>query len=207
MIKNKWGFDLYKERGESSALFAEPTNVLSNVAFFAAALMVFPFCKGWASGVLTAGCILVGLGSSLYHSRPNRFTQLWDVTAIVAWVLFYLYCWGYYMMGFTPLISVGAVLGFILLSLLFLRKYGSLLNGSADYIPVIVLLLGCGVAVWYKLGHPHLVIAGIIAAISLVFRVIDNEVKLHSGTHFMWHIMNGFLMAQLTMFVAVYVET
>ena len=36
MKTQKTGLDLYKERGENTALFAEPTNVLSNISFFAA---------------------------------------------------------------------------------------------------------------------------------------------------------------------------
>lgn len=106
-------------------------------------------------------------------------------------------------MGLNFLYSGGIIIGFVLASLLFLRKYSGLLNGSSDYLPVIAVLLFSGAAGWYKTGHPHLIIACIIAAISLVFRVIDNDVKLSSGTHFLWHIMNGFLMAQLTIFIAI----
>jgi hypothetical protein len=203
MLKNKSGFDLYKERGDQSGLYAEPTNVLSNIAFFAAAMICWPFAKSWADGILVAGCILVGLGSTMYHSRPCRFTQLWDVVAIVTWVMFYLFCWGHFMMGLNVTWSVGVMAGFAVSAYAFLRKYGRFLNGSADYIPVILLLLICGSLVWYRLGHPHMVVAGLLAAIALVFRVVDNDVKIQSGTHFLWHILNGFLMAMLTMFMSV----
>jgi esterase/lipase superfamily enzyme len=89
---------------------------------------------------------------------------------------------------------------------MFIRKYGTLLNGSTDYVPVIVLLLFCGAWTWIQTSHPHLVVAGVLSAASLVCRVIDNDVEIASGTHFMWHTLNGFLMAMLTMFIAVYIE-
>ena len=207
MVKNELGFDKYKERGNKEGLYAEPTNLLSNCAFFAAALIAAPFCKGWLSGTLAAGMVLVGLGSSLYHSKPSKFTQMWDTGAIVAWVFFYLFAWAFFMIGFGFFQSIGILTAFGLISYLFIRKYGEYLNGSADYIPVIVLLLFCGTWVWFKLGYPHLVIAGVLASASLVCRVIDHDVSIPSGTHFLWHILNGFLMAMLTMFVAVYIES
>jgi len=117
-----------------------------------------------------------------------------------------LFLWAYCMMGLDLLLS-SIVLGiFGIASFLFTKKYGETLNGSADYVPAIVLLLVCGIAVWYRLSHPHLVIAGVLAAMSLVCRVIDHDVKLPSGTHFLWHMLNGFLMLMLTMFVEVYIE-
>jgi len=199
----KSGLDLYKERGENTALFAEPTNVLSNIAFFAAGLTALPFCTNWASGLLAAGCVIVGLGSTLYHAYPKELTRLFDVSAIVMWVLFYLFCWSFLLMGFNIWQTAGIIVGFSAASTLFLKKFSGLLNGSADYIPVILLLLICGAAAWYKQGHPHLIVACIMAGLSLFCRVIDNDVKLNSGTHFLWHILNGFLMAQLTIFMAV----
>lgn len=197
--------DLYKERGTSKEFLAEPVNLLSNIAFFAASLIAFLFCKNWVDGLLAAGIAMVGIGSSLYHARPCRLTQLCDVVSIIAWTAFYIFVWAHYMMGFTFLIStamIGVGLG---LNFLFARKFKNSLNGSADYLPVIGLLLICGGGVWYKMGHPHLVAAAVFAASALVFRVIDNDVKVPCGTHFLWHMLNGFMMAMLTMFVSVHV--
>jgi len=205
MRKGEHGFDLYKERGQQSALFSEPINTLSNVAFFAAAFITMPFVKDWLDGILSAGCIIVGLGSVLYHSRPCKFTMYWDTGAIVMWVYFYLFIWAHYIAGLNIWWTLGTLTTFTLLSSAFIKKFSTYLNGSMDYIPVIAALLVCGSITWWQHGHSHLVMAGLLAAVSLVFRVVDNDVKLSSGTHFLWHILNGFLMAQLTLYVSMYV--
>lgn len=198
--------DQYKERGNNEGLLAEPVNTLSNIAFFAAMLATMPFCKSWIDGLLSAGIAMVGLGSTLYHVRPCPTTQLMDKVTIVVWVMLYVFAWAHYMAGLSVLVSLGVNVSFIVINYFFDRKYGDLLNGSADYLPVLLLLLGCGSYVWYLHGHPHLVIAGILASTALVFRVVDNDVKLHTGTHFIWHVINGFMMAMLVMYISVYVE-
>ncbi len=197
--------DLYKERGTSKELLAEPVNLLSNIAFFAACLITALFCKSWVDGILSAGIAMVGIGSSLYHARPCRITQLCDVTSIVSWTAFYIFVWAHYMMKFSLPISGGIIVVGLGLHLWFASKFKDSLNGSADYLPVIALLLICGGSVWYKMGHPHLVASAVLAACALVFRVVDNDVKVPCGTHFLWHMLNGFMMAMLTMFVSVHV--
>jgi len=198
--------DQLKERGSSQDLLAEPVNTLSNIAFFAAMLMTMPFVKSWFDGMLSAGIAMVGLGSTLYHVRPCRMTRLIDAVTIIAWVMLYVFGWAHFMLKVSTLSAVALVITFIGINYLFNKKYGRTLNGSADYLPVIGLLLVSGSSVWYLYGHPHLVIAGILAATSLVFRVVDNDVRMPAGTHFIWHIMNGFMMAMLTLYVSVHVE-
>jgi len=197
--------DTYKERGTNQGLLAEPINLLSNIAFFAATLLTMPFCRSWVDGILSTGISIVGIASSLYHARPCRMTLLGDTLSIVVWTIFYVFVWAHFMMGFQPLVTAGVMITFFTLNILFDWKFGKAMNGSADYIPVIILLLFCGSCVWYKSGHPHLVIAGILAAGALVFRVVDRDVHLPTGTHFIWHILNGFMMALLTLFVSIYV--
>ncbi len=199
--KTRLGFDYYRERGESAMLFAEPTNVLSNVSFFAAAFIATPFCRTWFDWALAVGCFMVGLGSTAYHAHPNKLTYLWDVSGIVGWVLLYLFCWAHYMMGLAIGPAAGAVAAFIVLSLPVLKRFSAIWNGSGDYTPVIILLVVCGGLQWWKDGQLHLVLAAILACFSLVCRAIDNSVRLASGTHFLWHTLNGFLMAMLTLFM------
>jgi len=205
--RTRLGFDYYRERGESSMLFAEPTNVLSNVAFFAAAFIATPFCRTWFDWALAAGCFLVGMGSTAYHASPSRLTCLWDVSGIVGWVLLYLYCWAHYMMGLAPWPAAGAVAAFVVLGVPLRRRYSALWNGSGDYTPVIILLAVCGALQWWKDGEPHLVLAAVLASFSLACRAIDNSVRLTSGTHFLWHTLNGFLMALLTLFMCTHAAT
>ena len=182
--KEEQTFDLYKERGKKTELFAEPTNLFSNIAFFAAAFMCFPFAKSWIDGILVMGIILVGLGSSMYHSGRCQFTLMWDAGSIVLWILYYLFIWAHFLIGLSLLWSGVVVCSFMLLGSIFNRKYGNGMNGSFDYIPVIILLLVCGSVTWWALGLPHMVAAGVLSAISLVFRVVDNDVSIPTGTHY-----------------------
>ena len=201
------GFDYYRERGESAMLFAEPINVLSNIAFFAAAFIATPFCRTWFDWALAIGCFMVGLGSTAYHSYPTRWTHVWDISSIVAWVLLYLFCWSHYIMGLAPWPAAGAVAAFVVLSMPVLKRYSAIWNGSGDYTPVIIVLVVCGGLQWWKDGQPHLVLAAILACFSLFCRAIDNSVRLSSGTHFLWHTLNGFLMALLTLFMCTQAST
>lgn len=82
------------------------------------------------------------------------------------------------------------------------EAHGSFLNGSDQYLPAIIaLLIFTGISV--AMRHParnYFVGASTLFCISLLFRTIDItscEVTHGLGTHFLWHAINGFVVALL----------
>lgn len=77
----------------------------------------------------------------------------------------------------------------------------SLLNGSEQYLPAVLALLAF-TFVTHKRGHqiaPWITAATVIFSVSLVFRTLDMHLCeiWPIGTHFIWHILNGLMIALL----------
>ena len=82
------------------------------------------------------------------------------------------------------------------------EAHGALLNGSEQYLPaVIALLIFTGIS--FVMEHParsYFAIASALFCTSLFFRTIDivSCAATHGlGTHFLWHTINGFVVALL----------
>jgi hypothetical protein len=76
-----------------------------------------------------------------------------------------------------------------------------MLNGSDQYAPALLALVVFSILLWQR-RHP---LAGMIGAttalfaLSLTFRTLDAHicVALPLGTHFLWHVLNGTVIALL----------
>ncbi len=193
-----------KERGVRMGVLAEPVNLLTNIAFFAATIVSITFAHGMYAILMSLGISVVGLMSTIAHAKPNRLTFDLDKHTIILWVLYYDFCWAHFMAGYsikTSLIIVGFI---IAVGLGIIKIVKDKLRGNADYIPVLLMLATFGVFMIYKDGHTHFLVAMVLALGALLFRSIDFDVKLPSGTHFMWHILNGFLMLHLTLYFVIF---
>lgn len=88
---------LYSERGTSTALLAEPFNLVSNLAFLAAALAGLwvyrrlPYSRRSHDHLLLIGLVaLVGLGGALFHTFADRWSELADMLPMLVFMLVYL---------------------------------------------------------------------------------------------------------------------
>jgi hypothetical protein len=195
--------DAYCER-LGPALAAEPLNALSNAAFFIAALWAARAAlrKGVEPVIwlLIALVFVIGLGSLAFHTFADQWSELADVLPITLFIYGYL---AFALRRFLTLawwavaLSLGALFLVTLASAAVLPP--GFMNGSGDYLPALI----AGVIVSLQLlrkGHPawlNISLASAVLFVSLIFRTTDEILcsVLPTGTHFLWHILNGLVLA------------
>lgn len=209
--------DIYCER-TAPGFWNEPLNALSNISFILAAL--------WAAyeirkrpgqpmvvKVLTVLCFLIGIGSFLFHTFANLWSEMADVIPIWTFVAVYIVASVRIIGGVAP----GKILRIVMMALavlviVFLATSGeeaseaahythSVLNGSEQYAPALIAMLVISFLTW-KRGHPlakWFIGATLMFLISLTFRTVDMSLcpVWPHGTHPMWHILNGAMLGLL----------
>jgi hypothetical protein len=189
---------LYCERGNDSALLAEPINALSNGAFLVAALIGLQLLL-WRPRVersadhylLVALVFFIGLGSLAFHLLATRETALLDVVPIGVFMLVYLGFALNRFLGVPPGFTVLLVAGFAaILSLTGQVKCGGgvigfggaalpdakpCLNGSLFYLPALAALIVVGLLARERQlrAAPYLLWAAAIFTISVTLRSLD----------------------------------
>jgi len=192
----------------SEAFWAEPLNAVSNAAFLLAALAALLLLRrngrrDWPVESLTALVGLIGFGSFLFHTMPQRWTLLADVVPIQLFALCYF---GLALNRFLGLPPVMAAIG----AFLFLGACFGLASGLAPLLPAGMrgsagyagFLIGlAGVALAAKLRGDvatgrRIAIAGLVFAASLSFRSLDSVLcgAVPFGLHWGWHLLNGLLL-------------
>lgn len=209
--------DIYCER-LSPDYWAEPVNALSNAAFVLAAVWagVEARRRGLGQTVLWALIVmagLIGIGSFLFHTHANRWSELADTLPIWSFVgLFVLSAMHY--IGGMPAAKVARVSGIVAVAVvgtIWLLASGEgadpaghaadPLNGSGQYAPALAALLVFSVVAWWRQSPVARWIWAATACfvISLGFRTLDVAVcaSFPVGTHFIWHLMNGLMIGLL----------
>ncbi|SFK50662.1 hypothetical protein [Methylorubrum salsuginis] len=199
----------YCERTDA-AFWSEPVNAVTNAAFLVAALAAALTARGDRPVLALSGVVgVVGIGSFLFHTLANRWSMLADVIPIALFIHGYF---GLALARFFGLPVRGAVLGTLAfaglgfglspaLDALTGRDVAALTNGSADYGPALLALLGVGLALRRRVpwaGRSILATGGVFLA-SLAFRTLDARVcaALPLGTHFLWHALNALVLYRL----------
>lgn len=195
--------DNYCERIDPS-FWAEPLNAISNGGFLFAAFIAWNMAKNhsdWGPKLLAILLAAIGIGSFTFHTFATNWASLADVGPITAFILVYVYLTitRYFNQPFwAGLIAVAAFFPFsIYLGKAVASLFGSL-NGSIDYVPVVILIFTFAAFTWKtkpETGRNLLIGAGILT-VSLVFRTIDASIctSVPSGTHFIWHLLNAVLL-------------
>jgi Ceramidase len=195
--------DAYCER-LGPGLTAEPLNALSNAAFFITALWAgrMALRKGVEPAIwlLIALVFVIGLGSLAFHTFANRWSELADVLPITLFIYGYL---AFALRRFLRLdwssvvLSLG-VLFLVTLALAHILPPG-FMNGSGAYLPALIASVIVSLELLRK-AHPaqlNVSLASTILFVSLIFRTADQALcsVLPIGTHFVWHILNGLVLA------------
>ncbi len=191
--------DSYCER-INPGLFAEPLNAFTNIAFFIAAFLAYTLARrenalDWKSGSLIALMVVIGIGSSLFHTFATLWASLSDTLPILFYQITFLVLYAQNVMKMKCRYSI-ALLGAFLLTI---YGFGILpqdwFNGSLGYAPALLFILGLGL--WHIRNAPHekpiLFIAAGVFMLSLTFRSLDMRFceALPFGLHFLWHCLNG----------------
>jgi hypothetical protein len=201
--------DAYCERLEPG-LWAEPINLVTNLAFVIAALIVLPKVRhDRGAQLLCLITAIIGLASGSFHSFATEWTGLADSLSIVAYILVYIF------LATKRIFVVGnglaslAVVGFIPYAAATIYGLSALvgsLNGSVVYLPVPILILIY--AFFARTSFPHvargLVIGVLILTLSQIMRTIDHAIcdHIHIGTHFLWHCLNGLMLGWMIYVIA-----
>ena len=189
-------------------LWEEPLNAFTNLAFIAAGVLAllqyrrhsaFSTTAHWDFLLLITLMFAIGLGSGLWHLVPTRFTVLADVIPILLFMNVYLLSLFHRVFGFKWRGLVLVFFGFQLLNVTAVMEFPrDVLNGSMFYGPGWLTLLAVA-GYLYATKHAlrrRLLAAGGIFTASLAFRTIDRELCqwVPVGTHFIWHLLNAWLL-------------
>ena len=193
--------DIYCERLDIG-IWAEPINAVTNVAFILVAIFMWLRCKNLLEGrILSFLLCSIGCGSFLFHTFAQTWAAILDVTAILIFILTYIFVANLRFLAWSKMVSlIGVILFFpyqlILTSILSnIQFFGS----SVQYIPVAILIfIYSGLL---RKSEPNLsrgLFIGVsILCLSIIFRTIDKPFcsTLSVGTHFVWHILNAIMLS------------
>jgi Ceramidase len=190
--------DLYCER-LAPGVFGEPANTLSNAAFFIAAWLLARdarHLRAWRPHIalLVALIVLVGIGSTVFHTVATTWAQWLDLGPILLFQLAFLWIYALRVLRWTPLPSALLVAAFLAVAL-YARQFPEPFNGSITYVPAILAIFALGLH--HRAIHPGepplLLLAAGVFTVSLFLRTIDAAAceRFPLGTHFFWHVLNG----------------
>ncbi|TWU54524.1 Ceramidase [Rubripirellula tenax] len=202
--------DFYCERC-SDAFWAEPLNAISNVSFLIAAGMAYRLARRESrlSGPVVAMVVmagLVGLGSFAFHTFATRATQVLDILPIFSFQLYFLWLYLRRLLNWNRGATAATSVVFLCANFAMLTL-PPWLNGSLLYAPTYVLLAAMTVHhLVTRLAATRWMVSLLIGlSLSLCCRTIDMAVceSLPIGTHFLWHLINGFVIYASIMVVVV----
>lgn len=194
--------DQYCER-LAPGLWAEPLNALTNGAFFIAAYMAYYLAQ--KRGVLTptslsliAIIIVIGAGSTAFHTFATYWAMLSDVLPILAYQIVFLMLYSRNVIGLGCAKRAGLLALFLATIFSFGRLPSDWLNGSLQYAPALLFVGGLGVYHWWtRKREAHVLwLAACVFIVSLSFRSLDMQFcpNWPLGTHFLWHCCNALVL-------------
>lgn len=212
--------DIYCER-TAIGFWNEPVNAISNISFILAGVWaLYEMRKQRVSalpiGILVLLSFLVGIGSFLFHTFANAWSEQADVipiwTLVGLYVLLAVHYFGGVSLGRVG--SVAAVVAVLVFAGIWILSGGVTtdtsaaapatpdpLNGSQQYAPALIALyVFAFVAYRHRIKESGWILgAAAVFTISLVARTFDMALCgiWPLGTHFIWHLLNGMMIALL----------
>jgi len=195
--------DHYCERS-TPQLWDEPLNVMSNLAFFLVAFLIFKHLHAtqnsknktrWDLWLLSGLILAIGIGSSIWHLFALSWTLWADRIPILLFISVFLISFLVRIFRLTLLSAFSLFSLFQIINIAIQLQYPpTTLNGSLFYLPTLVLLIVITIILWRK-NHPEIKryfqLASILFVTAIFFRSIDLLVcdTIPMGTHFVWHIL------------------
>jgi Ceramidase len=191
------------------ALWNEPLNAATNLAFIVAAVLLLralaraePGARAdWGPWALIALVFLIGIGSALFHTLAVRWTALADVAPIALFILLATYLALRRLGHCNILIGLAGTLAVLGLAV----GLSALLRfGGGAYLAALAAMLAIGLFIRLRRSRPAgtmLLAAAGIFAVSLTLRTLDGPLcgALPTGTHFLWHILNAAVLYLVTL--------
>ena len=193
--------DIYCERLDIG-IWAEPINAVTNVAFILASIFMWLRCKNLVEGrILSFLLFSIGSSSFLFHTFAQTWAAILDVTAILIFILAYIFVANRRFLAWSKMVSLIGVILFFPYQLLLASILSNIqfFGSSVQYISVAILIfIYSGLL---RKTEPNLsrglLIGATILCLSIVFRIIDEPLCsiLSVGTHFVWHILNAIMLS------------
>jgi Ceramidase len=200
--------DSYCERSGDAAMWAEPINAVTNIAFMAAAFMAVQslrrtrFAAAPDAWILTLVLFCIGIGSLLWHVTPTATTVLLDVIPIVIFINLYLaaFLWrGFGYKWWQVLFAIAALQAMNVLAGIMFDP--NTLHGTIMYLPTYGILVVMVAYAAYRRAAFAKTLADItlLWTVSLFFRTVDMPLCLlfPYGTHWLWHLCNAVVLYKL----------
>ena len=187
--------------------WAEPLNVLSNLAFFLSAYFswrllrlpqstVSPAGRRWDVWLLILSIVLVGIAGLLWHPMAVPWAGRLDVIAMLVFINLFLMVFLSRRAGFGTWGLLVALMLFQAAIMMLSGRYPpNVLNGALFYLPAVIAfwmlalwsLRSRAVATWPMAGGAALF------SMSLGLHSVDLAWCLAwpRGTHFLWHLANA----------------
>ena len=193
--------DIYCERLDIG-IWAEPINAVTNVAFILASIFMWLRCKNLVEGrILSFLLFSIGCGSFLFHIFAQTWAAILDVTAILIFILTYIFVANRRFLAWSKIVSLIGVILFFPYQLLLVSILSNIqfFGSSVQYIPVAILIfIYSGLL---RKSEPNLsrglFIGAAILCLSIISRTVDEPLCsiLSVGTHFIWHILNAIMLS------------
>jgi hypothetical protein len=200
--------DSYCERAGEAGAWAEPLNLLTNLAFILAAFALWrlwritpgrSFRNEWDILLLLFLLALIGLGSAAWHYLPNRYSLLMDVIPIGLFMNIYLLSAAVRLLRWRWVGTLGLFAAFQILTYLTETHVpAGFLGGSMMYGPAYAVLVFFAAMLWRKSeGQGRIVLAATaLFTLSITLRTLDMPLcaTVPLGTHFLWHMLNALVL-------------
>lgn len=187
--------DAYCERTDAG-YWAEPVNAVTNVAFLAVAMWLWPRTAG-AARLLCGNLFAIGLGSWLFHTEAAVWAAVLDTVPIVLFILIYLFLVHRYVLDLDLLPSIGLTATFMPFALIvtFLLGQMPFFAISSFYwsVPILLMIYASQIEGEVRRGFW---IGAALLALSITWRSLDLRLceAWPIGTHFIWHLLNALML-------------
>jgi len=199
--------DVYCERTDPT-FWAEPVNALTNLAFIAAAALLWrdqSAARRTVGGQDRALAVLIasiGVASFLFHTLATVWAGLADTLTILAFAAYFLYLYlrRAARVETAPAVALAAAFAGASYAFPELVPAGPA-RGSAGYLPYVAALVAMTFHLRARRSASARVFLGTtgLFLVSLALRTADaplcGEVPL--GTHFTWHLLNAVVLYRL----------
>lgn len=194
--------DFYCERVNDN-FFNEPINAISNIFFLIISVFTYRLQKELKVKkifyFLPILIFCIGLGSFFFHLKPNTITLYLDVFPIFLFSVLFIILFNKYELKISALNNFLFIFSYLLLFVFITPMLSyEFLNGSEFYFVNYLVLAIYTIILFFKKSQNFKLIflALLIFNISIILRTIDNLVCdiFKIGTHFLWHIINAYLL-------------
>jgi hypothetical protein len=199
--------DIYCERTDLT-FWSEPINAITNLAFLAAAVLLWRVqtaaqapvdARDRALAVLMGA---IGVASFLFHTLATVWAALADTLSILAFAAYFLFLFLTRAARLRGTLALAAAGVFAALSYAFPKFLPSgPLTGSAGYLPYVIALAAMIANLWRTRPDSARTFLGatILFLVALGLRTADLPLcgDFALGTHFFWHLLNAVVLYRL----------